>query len=56
MDHVILVEHFHVLTGSHASYVRSLLAIASSPVSKGGLGYRGIVVNSRGCMFSLFSL
>ncbi len=35
--------------GSQASYVRNLLAIVSGRRSDGGLGYRGAVVNSRGC-------
>jgi len=35
--------------GSQASYVRSLLSITSGSKSRGGLGYRSVVVNSRGC-------
>jgi len=35
--------------GSQASYVRSLLTVICGPKSNGGLGYRGAVVNSRGC-------
>ncbi|KAF8321400.1 Alpha/Beta hydrolase protein, partial [Cantharellus anzutake] len=34
---------------SQASYVRNLLAIVTGRQSEGGLGYRGVVVNSRGC-------
>lgn len=35
--------------GSHEAYVRAILAPACAPVEKGGLGYRGVVVNFRGC-------
>jgi predicted alpha/beta-fold hydrolase len=35
--------------GSHESYVRNVLAPACTPVKEGGLGYRGVVVNFRGC-------
>ncbi|KAH7882559.1 AB-hydrolase YheT [Phlebopus sp. FC_14] len=35
--------------GSHAGYLRAILAPACLPVPKGGLGYRGVVVNFRGC-------
>ncbi|KAK7033516.1 hypothetical protein VNI00_012738 [Paramarasmius palmivorus] len=35
--------------GSYEQYVRSILYPACSPVEKGGLGYRGVVVNFRGC-------
>lgn len=42
--------HVDIATlGSQASYVRSLLSITSKSRSQGGLGYRGIVINSRGC-------
>ncbi|OBZ75228.1 Abhydrolase domain-containing protein [Grifola frondosa] len=45
-----IVVVLHGLTGgSHESYVRAILAPACTPVEKGGLGYRGIVVNFRGC-------
>lgn len=40
--------------GSHESYVRSVLAPVCTPVEQGGLGYRGIVVNFRGCERSSF--
>ncbi|PVG02597.1 AB-hydrolase YheT [Serendipita vermifera] len=40
----------HGLTGgSHESYVRHILATACAPKDKGGLGYRGAVINFRGC-------
>lgn len=38
-----------VFKGSHESYVRAVLCPAITPVKQGGLGYRGIVVNFRGC-------
>jgi predicted alpha/beta-fold hydrolase len=40
------------VTGSHESYVRSVLAPACTPVEQGGLGYRGVVLNFRGCLFN----
>ncbi|KAJ7285054.1 AB-hydrolase YheT [Mycena rebaudengoi] len=35
--------------GSHEPYVRAILAPACTPVHQGGLGYRAVVVNFRGC-------
>ncbi|KAF8917536.1 AB-hydrolase YheT [Mucidula mucida] len=35
--------------GCFESYVRSVLSIACAPVDNGGLGYRGVVINARGC-------
>lgn len=40
------------MLGSHESYVRAILAPVCTPVEQGGLGYRGIVVNFRGCKLS----
>ena len=37
------------ILGSHESYVRAILAPAVTPKSEGGLGFRGVVVNFRGC-------
>ncbi|CAL1704788.1 unnamed protein product [Somion occarium] len=49
-DETPIVVVLHGLTGgSHESYVRAILAPACTPVEKGGLGYRGVVVNFRGC-------
>jgi len=49
-DDTPIVIVLHGLTGgSHESYVRAVLAPAITPVDEGGLGFRGIVVNSRGC-------
>ncbi|KAI0646954.1 AB-hydrolase YheT [Trametes meyenii] len=49
-DDTPVIVVLHGLTGgSHESYVRSILAPACTPVEQGGLGYRGIVVNFRGC-------
>ncbi|CAD6564998.1 MAG: hypothetical protein CYPHOPRED_005008 [Cyphobasidiales sp. Tagirdzhanova-0007] len=40
----------HGLTGgSQESYVRSVLATLCKPKNQGGQGWRGVVVNSRGC-------
>ncbi|KAG6333128.1 hypothetical protein ID866_5955 [Astraeus odoratus] len=40
----------HGLTGgSYESYVRAILSPSCLPTSEGGLGYRAIVVNFRGC-------
>ncbi|KAJ7594733.1 Alpha/Beta hydrolase protein [Mycena floridula] len=45
-----IIVVMHGLTGgSYEAYLRAVLAPACSPVSKGGLGYRAIVVNFRGC-------
>lgn len=38
------------LAGSYESYVRSILSPACAPIDKGGLAYRAVVVNFRGCM------
>ncbi|KAF9653105.1 AB-hydrolase YheT [Thelephora ganbajun] len=49
-DHAPIIVVTHGLTGgSHESYVRAILAPAVTPKSEGGLGFRGIVVNFRGC-------
>lgn len=36
-------------TGSHESYVRAILSRACATVEEGGLGYRAVVINFRGC-------
>ncbi|KAI0288426.1 AB-hydrolase YheT [Russula brevipes] len=49
-DTTPVVVALHGLTGgSHESYVRNIIAPAIAPVDEGGLGYRAVVVNSRGC-------
>ncbi|KAG7445503.1 AB-hydrolase YheT [Guyanagaster necrorhizus] len=49
-DDTPVVVVMHGLTGgSHESYVRNILAAACLPVEKGGLGYRAVVINFRGC-------
>lgn len=49
-DDAPIVVVMHGLTGgSHESYVRDVLSKACAPVDRGGLGYRGVVVNFRGC-------
>ncbi|PBK75236.1 AB-hydrolase YheT [Armillaria solidipes] len=35
--------------GGYEAYIRAILAPTCSSVEKGGLGYRGVVVNIRGC-------
>ncbi|KAK7033177.1 AB hydrolase-1 domain-containing protein [Favolaschia claudopus] len=45
---IIIVQH-GLTGGSHEPYVRAILAPACSPVDQGGLGYRAVVVNFRGC-------
>ncbi|KAL4067606.1 Alpha/Beta hydrolase protein [Scleroderma yunnanense] len=45
-----IVVVLHGLTGgSYESYVRAILSPACLPTSEGGLGYRAVVVNFRGC-------
>ncbi|OJA21619.1 hypothetical protein AZE42_01663 [Rhizopogon vesiculosus] len=45
-----IIVVMHGLTGgSYESYVRAILAPACTPVHQGGLGYRAVVVNFRGC-------
>ncbi|KAJ6619806.1 AB-hydrolase YheT [Mycena sp. CBHHK59/15] len=45
---IIIVQH-GLTGGSHEPYVRAVLAPACTPVAQGGLGYRAVVVNFRGC-------
>jgi predicted alpha/beta-fold hydrolase len=45
---VIVVQH-GLTGGSYEQYVRAILHPACTPVEEGGLGYRAVVVNSRGC-------
>ncbi|KAJ7019912.1 Alpha/Beta hydrolase protein [Mycena alexandri] len=45
---IIVVQH-GLTGGSHEPYVRAILAPACAPVAKGGLGYRAVVINFRGC-------
>nr|VWO94912.1 Mitogen-activated protein kinase (EC [Ganoderma boninense] len=49
-DDTPIIVTFHGLTGgSNEAYVRSILAPACASVEDGGLGYRAVVVNFRGC-------
>jgi len=49
-DETPIVVILHGLSGgSHESYVRAILSPVIAPVEEGGLGYRGVVVNFRGC-------
>ncbi|KAJ7452448.1 Alpha/Beta hydrolase protein [Mycena galericulata] len=45
---IIVVQH-GLTGGSYESYVRSILVPACRAVEEGGLGYRAVVVNFRGC-------
>ncbi|KAJ7170738.1 Alpha/Beta hydrolase protein [Mycena crocata] len=45
---IIVVQH-GLTGGSHEPYVRAILAPACTPAENGGLGYRAVVVNFRGC-------
>ncbi|KAJ6502571.1 Alpha/Beta hydrolase protein [Mycena sanguinolenta] len=49
-DDTPIIVVLHGLTGgSYESYVRSILVPATTPAEEGGLGYRAVVVNFRGC-------
>ncbi|GAA5952007.1 hypothetical protein JCM21900_000113 [Sporobolomyces salmonicolor] len=48
-DRPILVVSHGLTGGSHESYVRNILTVVTRPKEEGGLGWRGAVVNSRGC-------
>ncbi|KAF8894594.1 AB-hydrolase YheT [Infundibulicybe gibba] len=49
-DDVPIIVVNHGLTGgSYEAYVRAILGPACTPVEEGGLGYRAVVVNFRGC-------
>lgn len=48
---VIVVLH-GLTGGSYEPYVRSVLSVACRSVSEGGLGYRAVVMNFRGCRYS----
>ncbi|RXK38700.1 hypothetical protein M231_04010 [Tremella mesenterica] len=45
---IVVICH-GITGGSHESYVRSLLVKVVRPVSEGGLGLRGVVMNFRAC-------
>ncbi|KAK0487802.1 AB-hydrolase YheT [Armillaria novae-zelandiae] len=51
-DSPILIAYEDLISfsaGGYEAYIRAILAPACSSVEKGGLGYRGVVVNIRGC-------
>ncbi|KAJ7285042.1 AB-hydrolase YheT [Mycena rebaudengoi] len=50
---IIVVQH-GLTGGSHDPYVRAVLAPACAPIEKGGLGFRAVVVNFRGCTYESF--
>lgn len=37
------------VAGSYEAYIRAVLVPACTPVEEGGLGYRAVIVNFRGC-------
>lgn len=45
---IIVVQH-GLTGGSYEAYVRAVLYPACTPVEEGGLGYRAVVINFRGC-------
>ncbi|KAF9532958.1 Alpha/Beta hydrolase protein [Crepidotus variabilis] len=45
---IVVVQH-GLTGGSYEPYVRAVLSKACAPVEAGGLGYRAVVVNFRGC-------
>ncbi|KAH0583899.1 hypothetical protein H2248_009492 [Termitomyces sp. 'cryptogamus'] len=45
---IIIVKH-GLTGGSYEPYVRAVLSHACAPAEKGGLGFRAVVVNFRGC-------
>jgi len=45
----VLVVLTGLTGGSYEAYIRSILSTACRPVSEGGLGYRAVVINFRGC-------
>ncbi|KAF5358586.1 hypothetical protein D9758_007712 [Tetrapyrgos nigripes] len=45
----VLVVLTGLTGGSYEAYIRSILTSACRPTSEGGLGYRAVVVNFRGC-------
>jgi len=47
-ERVLVVSH-GLTGGSHEAYVRAALAELTLPTTAGGLGFRAVVVNSRGC-------
>ncbi|KAK0483599.1 Alpha/Beta hydrolase protein [Armillaria novae-zelandiae] len=45
---IIVIQH-GLTGGSYEAYVRAVLYPACTPVEEGGLGYRAVVINFRGC-------
>ncbi|KAF9480144.1 AB-hydrolase YheT [Pholiota conissans] len=45
---IVVVQH-GLTGGSYEAYVRAILSRACAPPEKGGLGYRAVVINFRGC-------
>jgi predicted alpha/beta-fold hydrolase len=51
---IIVVQH-GLTGGSYEAYIRSILAPACASKSDGGLDFRAIVVNFRGCQYFTFT-
>ena len=47
-DFPFILAHKYKI-GSYEPYVRAILSRACATVEEGGLGYRGVVINFRGC-------
>lgn len=45
---IVIIQH-GLTGGSYEPYVRAILHRATKPKSEGGLGYRAVVINFRGC-------
>lgn len=52
LEHAFIQLRIH--SGSYEAYIRAVLVRACAPVEEGGLGYRAVVVNFRGCMLHRF--
>jgi len=48
-DTPIVVALAGLTGGSHEAYIRAVLSKVCAPISEGGLGYRAVVINARGC-------
>lgn len=49
MPRVLELDLIYKLPGSQTAYVRNIIAPVTAPVEEGGLGYRAVVLNFRGC-------
>lgn len=46
---IVVVQH-GLTGGSYEAYIRAILSHACAPKNQGGLGFRAIIINFRGCM------